>query len=246
MKLKAPRPLTQRLPCRKCRINHAAATASWPLTAQSGGASFGSSMPEHRPTRGAFRARWSRPVRSAFRDDTHEQRQGVRPVWHRPPTSPRRNLPGSTAWQRARVAGSGRSCKAIVSSRVRHWSPRSTAMSSYNQQLPQSAPESKTPLQTMQDRHKLKPELFQKQTNITFREGTYSRYSDGCTALISTRVSSHWVARLTPHSKDVQLLHPRFLHPAYPCIKSPLCRFRAFSWDTAYMKITCKPCTTPF
>ena len=82
--------------------------------------------------------------------------------------------------------------------------------------------------------------------HITFREGTYSRYSDGCTALISTRVSSHWVARLTPHSKDVQLLHPRFLHPAYPCIKSPLCRFRAFSWDTAYMKITCKPCTTPF
>jgi transposase InsO family protein len=33
----------------------------------------------------------------------------------------------------------------------------------YNQQLPQSALGSKTPLQAMKDRHKLKPELFKKQ-----------------------------------------------------------------------------------
>ena len=34
----------------------------------------------------------------------------------------------------------------------------------YNQQLPQSALGSKTPLQAMKDWHKLKPELFRKQT----------------------------------------------------------------------------------
>ena len=33
----------------------------------------------------------------------------------------------------------------------------------YNQQLPQSALGSKTPLQAMKDWHKLKPELFKKQ-----------------------------------------------------------------------------------
>ena len=33
----------------------------------------------------------------------------------------------------------------------------------YNQQLPQSALGSKTPLQAMKDWHKLKPELFRKQ-----------------------------------------------------------------------------------
>jgi len=44
---------------------------------------------------------------------------------------PRRNLPGPTAWQHARVAVSGRSCKAIVSNRARHWISRTTAMSSF-------------------------------------------------------------------------------------------------------------------
>ena len=33
----------------------------------------------------------------------------------------------------------------------------------YNQQLPQSALGSKTPLQAMKDWHKLKPDLFKKQ-----------------------------------------------------------------------------------
>ena len=33
----------------------------------------------------------------------------------------------------------------------------------YNPQLPQSAPGSRTPLQAMKDRHKLKPGLFKKQ-----------------------------------------------------------------------------------
>ena len=37
------------------------------------------------------------------------------------------------------------------------------AMWLYNQQLPQSALGSKTPLQAMKDWHKLKPELFKKQ-----------------------------------------------------------------------------------
>ena len=33
----------------------------------------------------------------------------------------------------------------------------------YNQQLPQSALDSRSPLQAMRDRHELKPELFKKQ-----------------------------------------------------------------------------------
>ena len=41
----------------------------------------------------------------------------------------------------------------------------------YNQQLPQSALGSKTPLQAMKDWHILKPEQFKKQP-ITFRDAT--------------------------------------------------------------------------
>ena len=42
----------------------------------------------------------------------------------------------------------------------------------YNQQLPQSALGSKTPLQEMKNRHKLKPELFNK-AQFTNRMGSW-------------------------------------------------------------------------
>ena len=42
----------------------------------------------------------------------------------------------------------------------------------YNQQLPQSALGSKTPLQAMKDWNKLKPELFKKKTLTTSRDVT--------------------------------------------------------------------------
>ena len=63
--VKAPRHKQQRLPCRKGRVNHAAATASWRLTAQTGECSFGCSMPKQRPTHGRVpRDReWACPIR---------------------------------------------------------------------------------------------------------------------------------------------------------------------------------------
>ena len=48
----------------------------------------------------------------------------------------------------------------------------------YNQQLPQSALDSKTPLQAMKDWHQLKPDLFKKQPT-TFRDGTFSPHFTG-------------------------------------------------------------------
>jgi hypothetical protein len=51
----------------------------------------------------------------------------------------------------------------------------------YNQQLPQSALGSKTPLQAMKDWHKLKPELFKKQPY--YRPGCDSYAAPLCLAL---------------------------------------------------------------
>ena len=53
----------------------------------------------------------------------------------------------------------------------------------YNQQLPQSTLGSKTPLQTMKDWHKIKPELFKKQPHYlpgcdTYRGGTTMKFHD--------------------------------------------------------------------
>jgi len=47
-------------------MNHAAATASWPCDRAIRCVFIRVSMPEHRPMRGAFRASWRGPVRSAF------------------------------------------------------------------------------------------------------------------------------------------------------------------------------------
>ena len=48
----------------------------------------------------------------------------------------------------------------------------------YNQQLPQSALGSKTPLQAMKDWHRLKPELFRKQPYFLAGCDTYHRQHD--------------------------------------------------------------------
>ena len=48
----------------------------------------------------------------------------------------------------------------------------------FNQQLPQSALDSKTPLQAMKDWHQLKPDLFKKQPT-TFRDGIFSPHFTG-------------------------------------------------------------------
>jgi hypothetical protein len=54
-------------------------------------------------------------------------------------------------------------CKATTSNQKRNWKPHCIAVWLYNQQLPQSALGSKTPLKAMKDWHTLKPELFKKQ-----------------------------------------------------------------------------------
>jgi len=80
-----------------------------------------------------------------------------------PPDSPHRNLPEPTAWQRARVAIPVRSCKAIVSNLAAALgTTRHRYVRLCNRQLPQSAPGSKSSLQTMKNRHKFRPEWLKK------------------------------------------------------------------------------------
>ena len=158
------------------------------------GASFGSSMPEQRPTSGAFRTILSGLGRSAFRglyarttarhsrigssDWASVLRQGHMSSTGSALTtdSSRQNLPGPTAWQSARVAVSGRSCKVIVSNRMRHWSPCSTAMfgfiiSGFPDRPPNRPREAKSHCRrcrigTNSDRN------CSRNNHITFRDGT--------------------------------------------------------------------------
>ena len=55
-------------------------------------------------------------------------------------------------------------CKATTSNQAKSWRPAlHRYVWLYNQQHPQSALGSKTPLQVMKDWHNLKPDLFKKQ-----------------------------------------------------------------------------------
>jgi hypothetical protein len=53
----------------------------------------------------------------------------------------------------------------------------------YNQQLPQSALGSKTPLQAIKVSHKLKPDIFKKGNHTNFRDVTLSQYAGAFDAL---------------------------------------------------------------
>ena len=81
---------------------------------------------------------------------------------------------GPAARSNASTAASGSCCNRTTSARARSWKPRCTGMWLYNQQLPQSALGSKTPLQAMKDWHTRKPELFRKQPYFRTGCDTYA------------------------------------------------------------------------
>jgi len=161
----------------------AAATASWPLNAQSGGCPFGvfNAKTAANARRVLCEMEQACPIRIQTK---HGQRQGVHgsalaPAqtcrdrgtgaheFDRPgidcrltaPKSPRTN--GMAAREGGRIGAVLQKPSVPIGCGI--GAHATTAMSGFTTcSSPQSAPESKTPLQMMQNRRKLKPELFQK------------------------------------------------------------------------------------